>query len=128
MAERPTPYEDLNGVLRELVASVQAALGDLFLGAYLQGSFAVRDFDSHSDVDFIVVIRDELSDSQVDALQALHARVYDLDCEWAKHLEGSYFPATLLRGSEQPVTLLWYLDHGSRSLVRSDHCNRRPPR
>lgn len=123
MADRPTPYEDLNEVLRELVTSVQGALGDSFLGAYLQGSFAVGDFDSHSDVDFIVAIRNELSDSQVEALQALHARVYDLDCEWAKHLEGSYFPATLLRGSEQPVTLLWYLDHGSRSLVRSDHCN-----
>lgn len=123
MVDRPTPYADLNDVLRELVASVQGALGDSFLGAYLQGSFAVGDFDSDSDVDFIVAIQDELSDTQVAALQAVHARVYDLDSEWAKHLEGSYFPAIVLRRSGQPTTLLWYLDHGSRSLVRSDHCN-----
>ena len=118
-----TPYDDLNAVLRELVTSVQLALGDTFVGMYLQGSFAVGDVDEHSDVDFVIAIRDELSDSQVEALQALHARVYDLECEWAKHLEGSYFPMDVLRDASRRGTPLWYLDHGSRSLVRSDHCN-----
>src|SRR6185436_4859189 len=50
------------------------------------------DFDRHSDVDFIVAIEDELSDAQVHALQAMHERIYNLDCAWAQHLEGSYFP------------------------------------
>ena len=118
-----TPYADLDTVLRVLVTGIQRALGDTFIGAYLQGSFAVGDFDEHSDVDFIVVVHDELSDSQVEALQVLHARVYDLESEWAKHLEGSYFPATVLRDASQRGSPLWYLDHGSRSLVRSDHCN-----
>jgi hypothetical protein len=118
-----TPYDDLNAVLRALVTGVQRALGDTFIGAYLQGSFAVGDFDEHSDVDFIVVIGEELSESHVDALQVLHARVYDLESEWAKHLEGSYFPAVVLRDATQRGSPLWYLDHGSRSLVRSDHCN-----
>jgi len=118
-----TPYDDLNAVLRVLVTGIQRALGDTFIGAYLQGSFAVGDFDEHSDVDFIVVINEELSESQVEALQALHASVYDLEPEWAKHLEGSYFPAAVLRDISRRGTPLWYLDHGSRSLVRSDHCN-----
>ena len=48
----PTPFSDLNAVLRELVTSAQAALGENFLAAYLQGSFAVGDFDADSDVDF----------------------------------------------------------------------------
>jgi hypothetical protein len=118
-----TPYDDLNTVLDVLVTAVQHALGDTFIGAYLQGSFAVGDFDEHSDVDFIVVIREELSEPQVEALQALHASVYDMQSEWAKHLEGSYFPAAVLRDVAQRGSPLWYLDHGSRSLVRSDHCN-----
>jgi len=119
----PTPYPELNAVLRELAASVQAILGDTFVAACLQGSFAVGDFDLHSDVDFIIVVAHELSDVQVQALQAMHERIYRLDCEWAQHLEGSYFPKEVLRRSDQRGTPLWYLDHGSRSLVRSDHCN-----
>jgi predicted nucleotidyltransferase len=123
MIEHPTPYAELNAVLAELVSSVQRALGDTFVGAYLQGSFAVGDFDEHSDVDFIVAVQAELSDAQVAALQVIHGRVYDLDYEWAKHLEGSYFPLDVLRRADGRGTPLWYLDHGSRSLVRSDHCN-----
>jgi hypothetical protein len=118
-----TPYAELNSVLEELVTRVRDALGDAFVGAYLQGSFAVGDFDRHSDVDFIIAVREELSDDQVAVLQAVHARVYGLDSAWAQHLEGSYFPATILRDYHQHGTPLWYLDHGSQSLVRSDHCN-----
>jgi predicted nucleotidyltransferase len=119
----PTPYPELNAVLRELVESVQAVLGNSFVAACLQGSFAVGDFDRHSDVDFIVAIEEELSDAQVDALQALHERLYNLDCAWAQHLEGSYFPKGVLKDYTQCGGQLWYLDHGSRTLVRSDHCN-----
>jgi predicted nucleotidyltransferase len=120
---QPTPYPELDTVLHELVASVQHALGDTFVGAYLQGSFAVGDFDEHSDVDFIVAVRDELSHEQVAALNDVHGRIYDLPSEWAKHLEGSYFPLDILRRADRRGELLWYLDHGSRSLKRSDHCN-----
>lgn len=120
---KPTPYPDLNSVLEELVASVQAVLEGAFVGAYLQGSFAVGDFDLHSDCDFIVAVQDELSNDRVTALQALHQRIYGLGPEWAKHLEGSYFPAATLRDYHQRGTPLWYLDHGSKSLIQSDHCN-----
>jgi hypothetical protein len=34
----PTPFAELNDVLDRLVDSVQDALGDTFVGAYLQGS------------------------------------------------------------------------------------------
>lgn len=118
-----TPYTELNSVLEELVASVRGALRDAFVGAYLQGSFAVGDFDQHSDVDFIIAVKEELSAEHVASLQAIHARVYALRSQWARHLEGSYFPATVFRDYHQRGTPLWYLDHGSQSLVRSDHCN-----
>ncbi len=51
----PTPYPKLNDVLGILVSSIQEILKDNFVGAYLQGSFAIGDFDIHSDVDFIVL-------------------------------------------------------------------------
>jgi predicted nucleotidyltransferase len=61
----PTPYPNLNDVLRELVESVQAVLSNNFVAACLQGSFAVGDFDRHSDVDFIIAVEEELSGDQV---------------------------------------------------------------
>jgi predicted nucleotidyltransferase len=123
-----TEYPELNEVLRDLVHSVRVSLGDSFSGAYLQGSFAVGDFDLHSDVDFVIAVRDELTDTQVAALQEIHKRIYDLPSEWAKHLEGSYFPVAILRDHNRSGLPLWYLDHGSQALVRSDHCNTVPVR
>ncbi len=123
LSTAPTPYPDLNTVLRELVKSVEEILGTSFVGAYLQGSFAVGDFDQHSDVDFIIVIEDELSHSQVDALQAIHERIFCLEIPWAQHLEGSYFPKNVLRSPPESGKKLWYLEHGARSLILADHCN-----
>jgi len=119
----PTPYPELNAVLKDLAESVQGILGNNFIGAYLQGSFAVGDFDAHSDVDFIIVTETEPSDGQVNALQPMHERIYNLDSYWAQHLEGSYFPKDVLRNHPKHGEKLWYLDNGSRSLIKADHCN-----
>ncbi len=119
----PTPYPALNTVLSKLVASVQQVLGDNFVGAYLQGSFAVGDFDAHSDVDFIIVIEQELSSRQVQDLQEVHEQIYRLNSSWAQHLEGSYFPKEVLRHHDDRDKQLWYLDNGSRALTQSEHDN-----
>lgn len=119
----PTPYVELNEVLVELVAEIGRALDSEFVGAYLQGSFAVGGFDVHSDVDFAVVTTRDLSDQQVERLRTVHGRIYELDCEWAKHLEGSYFPRRVLSSPEGRGRPLWYLEHGARTLTLSEHCN-----
>jgi predicted nucleotidyltransferase len=119
----PTAYPDLNTVLREFVASARKILGANFCGAYLQGSFALGDADEHSDVDFIVVTQDEVTDPQVEALQAMHKRLYALESPWAQHLEGSYVPRNELRRVDESRAPYWYLDNGASELVRDNHCN-----
>ncbi len=119
----PTPYPDLHEVLRSMVSSMQGVLGDKLIGVYLQGSFAIGDFDEHSDVDWIVALGNPLTSTEVDALQAMHGRLYDHSIGWAQHLEGSYFPQDILRQHADCTELLWYLDNGSRELVRATHCN-----
>lgn len=123
MTDRPTPYPDLNDVLQELVDGIQFILGDTAIAAYLQGSFAIGGYDRHSDVDFVVAVKDELTEPQVQALQDLHAHLYSLECSWAQHLEGSYFPRRTLEDLSRCGSPLWYLEHGSQSLAPSDHCN-----
>ena len=121
--KQPTSDQELNAVLHEFVMSIQTILGENFISAYLQGSFAVGDWDSHSDVDFLVAIEQEVSEVDLSALQAMHTRIYDLDSHWAQHLEGSYFPKNILRRYDPVNDQLFYLDNGSRELVRSNHCN-----
>lgn len=120
---QPTPYAELNAVLHELASSLDRVLGDSLVGVYLHGSLAVGDFDEKdSDVDFLVVIKGELSAKQVAALQQMHGELHDLDSHWAKHLEGSYLPRSLLARPETVgVTPLWYLDNGWRELTQSVH-------
>ncbi|MSP14375.1 MAG: DUF4111 domain-containing protein [Chloroflexi bacterium] len=119
----PTPDPGLNAVLQELVTSVQAILGENFIAAYLQGSFAVGDWDTDSDVDFLIALEHDVPDADLPALQAMHGRLYDLDSNWAKHLEGSYFPKEILKRDDPARTLLFFLDNTYRELIRSDHCN-----
>ena len=123
LAQEPTPYRELNAVLLEMVKSQQVVLGDNLVGVYLQGSFAVGGFDAHSDVDFIVVIDEAISDSQLQDLQEMHLRLYQLESKWAQHLEGTYLPAEILRDYKQLGGRYYYLDNGSQALELSDHCN-----
>jgi predicted nucleotidyltransferase len=119
----PTPYADLNAVIAELVSGAREILGENFCGAYLQGSFAVGDADEHSDVDFLVVVHDELTDAQQAALKALHERLYAIDTPWAQHLEGSYVPKTQLRRMSPERPPWFYFDNGATEPIWDNHDN-----
>lgn len=119
----PTRYAELNGVLDDLVRGAQAALGDAFVGAYVQGSFALGAGDLHSDCDFIVVVRERPDAGQEAALRALHHDLPHRDGHWNRHLEGSYAVADDLRSTEGLGREWLFVDHGSDEPVWSEHCN-----
>jgi len=121
----PTSYSELNAVLHEFVTSVQEILQENFVSACLQGSFAIGDWDDDSDVDFTIVTGQELSENELPALQAMHARIYHWESDWAKHLEGSYFPKKIIKSAEPAKKELWYLDNTHDTLILSDHDNTR---
>lgn len=122
-ASFPTPNPELNDVLYEFVKSVQEILKDNFVSAYLQGSFAVGGWDNDSDVDFTIVGENDISDTDLQALQFMHARIYNLESKWAKHLEGSYFPKNILKIGSYANKRLWYLNNTSDKLALSNHDN-----
>lgn len=119
----PTSDTELNAVLHEFITSAQAILGNNFVSAYLQGSFAVGDWDNDSDVDFTIVIEHEVFNTELLALQAMHARIFNLESEWAKRLEGSYFPKKILKCGDLTKKELLYLDNAHDKLIMSDHDN-----
>jgi len=97
-ATDPTPYPDVNTVLRLLLSRVQAALGDYFIGMYVHGSAASGDLDpQRSDIDFLVVTADVLPEEMLPVLEAMHARITASGLNWTPKLEGSYIPQQALR-------------------------------
>jgi len=119
----PTHYPELNALLAQLLHQTQSILLENFVGLYLTGSFARGGFDRDSDVDFLTVTRVDPTPEQEAALQAMHGQIYEFETPWAKHLEGSYIPASLLERPDPARTELLFLNNTARELVRSDHSN-----
>ena len=145
--EKLTRFDQLDAVLAVLVRGVRERLGGNFVGAYLQGSFAIGDADAGSDCDFIVAIRHDLTSGEIRELDGLHEAIHRLPyLPWRHRLEGSYAPLDALRrwmpepreppgaaprgpdwldegtGTRGPRGYPFvYLNHGARSLVRSEH-------
>ena len=118
------PYPDLREVLDIFVSDLERELSDNLVGVYLVGSLATGDFDADSDVDFLVVIGNELSESHRDHLQQIQEKMYEMDSYPAKHLEGSYISIHDLHDwSTVGKKAIFYFDNGSTTPEFSVHDN-----
>ncbi|MEJ0014042.1 MAG: nucleotidyltransferase domain-containing protein [Actinomycetota bacterium] len=102
--EKMTPYPELDDVLRDHAGRLQSTLGDFLVGVYLVGSLAIGDFDLTSDIDFIVVTRDELSEPQRKQVQSVHDQTYGQGSRWVKHFEYSFSPVKILNVPSSPFS------------------------
>ena len=93
----PTPYPEVNTILHELFVSVTNILGIHFVGMYLDGSLANGDFDEDSDIDFVVVTHEDISEELFLELKVMHERVAKIDSTFAVQLKGSYISRQGLR-------------------------------
>jgi len=114
---------EIRDLLFGLIKGAKNKLGDIFFGAWLQGSSATGHFDQYSDIDFLIGIERDLSDIEIDSLEELHRTLYEFDSPFAKHLEGSYIPRDVLSDYNRAGEEVWYLDHGSTTFERSAHDN-----
>lgn len=118
------PYPELRPVLQAFADGLELALGANLAGLYLVGSLATGDFDLDSDVDFLAVVKQDLSRGEQTALQALHAAMHERDSYPARHLEGSYLSlADLLDAATVGTKPVFYFDNGSVLPESSTHDN-----
>jgi predicted nucleotidyltransferase len=122
-AAAPTDFPELNELLEQLVARVEAILGDDFVGAYLTGSFALGAGDLTSDCDFLVVTEDGVTAKQERELRELHDEIPTRSGYWAHNLEGSYAPRAELETLAALGKDWLYVDRGWREMHWSTHCN-----
>ncbi|RPJ24812.1 MAG: DUF4111 domain-containing protein [Chloroflexi bacterium] len=95
---KPTRYPDVNEILNLLLSNAKEILGDQFIGMYLYGSLSGGDFSPESsDIDFLVITTNTLSDKTISELEAMHKQIWASGMKWASKLEGSYVPKELIR-------------------------------
>ena len=111
-------------VLADLVAEARRVLGDAFVGAYLQGSFALGAADLASDCDFLVVTGRAGDRRGVRRARRPARRA-------ARPGRATGAGTWRARTPCRPSCAAWpasgrpwpYIDHGSRELRRDTHCN-----
>ena len=108
----PTPHLDINKILNLLHSNVKETLARQFVGIYLFGSLANGGFDKHSDIDVLVVTKNEMPNDIFSSLQAIHAQLANIDSPWARQLEVSYIPQKALRRFDAADKLHPHLDRG----------------
>jgi predicted nucleotidyltransferase len=122
-----TPFLALDETLSDYALTSRDALQENFVGLYLLGSLAIGDFDLTSDVDFMIVTNQELTDGEVDRVQVRHAQLISRDSPWVEHLEYSYFSMHKLHELSSPYDAtgtptpfgpreLWKFNNGEASL------------
>jgi phosphoribosylglycinamide formyltransferase-1 len=112
IAVNPTILPEVKTLLDELLRGVRGVLGDHLVGMYLDGSLTSGDFDTASDIDFLVVTEAEVTPDQFSALQAMHERVAAADPRWGAELEGSYISRAAIRRYDPVLSMHPNLERG----------------
>jgi hypothetical protein len=97
----PTVHPKVNSVVDDLLFGVKTELGKNLIGFYLFGSLASGGFDEiTSDIDFVVVIKNSLSNEEVIRLKTLNDHIQTTHVKLAKKLEGSFIPLDDFKNSD----------------------------
>jgi len=123
VTDAPTPYAEVNALLRRLLDGARERLGRHLVGMYLYGSLAAGDFSPESsDIDFLVVTDEDLTEEQFLSLKEMHARIAEAGgSKWVTELEGSYIPLRALRRYDPRDARHPHIDRGGGRLDIEQH-------
>lgn len=98
MKNQLSKYPYVNNAIKKLNDLIKGILGDNYFGMYIHGSLALGDFDTNtSDIDFMVVVNNQLSQNDFLKLKQMHENFRNSDSYWSNRFEGSYVEFSWLR-------------------------------
>lgn len=110
---KPTPYEDINQLLDELLKNVQEIFGEKLVGLYLYGSLVWGDFDHNiSDIDLLAALTFDVTEEDVQRLKKMHADFANLHKKWADRIEVQYLSLHALKTFKSEESLVACISPG----------------
>jgi predicted nucleotidyltransferase len=98
MIHNPTPYPDINILLKTLVSHIGTLLHSQLVGVYLYGSLVWGDFDETlSDIDLMVATTTPLNAEVFKALEQLHMEFITDHPRWKERIEIAYISVAALQ-------------------------------
>ena len=105
-----TPYADINSLLESLLSRMRHILQEKLVGLYLYGSLTTGDFDPESsDIDLLAATSSDVSDTEFDALRAMHLDFARDNPGWEDRVEVAYLSVTALRtfrSERSPISVI----------------------
>lgn len=94
---QPTPYDNVNILLGELLKNIQKILAENLLGLYLNGSLVLGDFDLNiSDIDLVAILTKDINDKEFKALKEMHEEFVEKHKDWNDRIEVCYISLTAI--------------------------------
>ena len=105
--------EDVNEVLHSLAKGIADIFGANLVGIYLMGSLTYGDFNPESsDIDLVVILREPASKEQLELIKKLHTQTEATHKKWARRIECSYTPLSMLHNILPPKEPRPYFGEG----------------
>lgn len=109
-AVQETPYADINRLLESLLWQMRHIFQERLVGLYLYGSLTTGDFDPKiSDIDLLAATSSDVSDTEFEALHAMHRDFARDNLPWEGRIEVVYLSLTALktfRSGRSPVAII----------------------
>ena len=93
------PHPDVQQIVEALTKAVGETLEQNLLGIYLRGSLVTGDFNPEtSDVDLLIVVKQDLTQSDFEQLDTMHKKIQTLPNLYANEVELAYVPIGDING------------------------------
>ena len=95
---RETPRADINSLMESLLSRMRHIFQEKLVGLYLYGSLTTGDFDPESsDIDLLAATSSDVSDTEFDALRAMHLGFAQDNPVWDDRIDVQYLSVAALR-------------------------------
>jgi hypothetical protein len=102
----PTPYADINELLTQLLARIQAILGEKLVELSLFGSLVLEDFDYDiSDIDLVIATSTFINEQEFERLQVMHSEIIAQHRNWENRIEIGYIAVRDLKITQPHFTI-----------------------
>jgi Domain of unknown function (DUF4111)/Nucleotidyltransferase domain len=113
LSVNPTPYADINQLLKLLLSGMQKILGAKLIGLYLYGSLVIGDFDPNiSDIDLVAALSSNIDDKEFGTLQKMHDDFANYHKQWDDRIEVCYISVAALRTVKSQTSIVANISPG----------------